>query len=472
MNYWELRSEIAKVVPRMTQLFPKKKKVSAIKEKGRKTGYHQFNLKETAYVKQERLLNTEEVNSFAEVSLRASACPMPLNLDVWDGLLCPFQCRYCFADAFRASLYTSFFDNSKSMGFRHCNPDFYKAKLDELMAIRDKDPHDLRSDIHKAVAMGIPMRLGIRFEDFLKPEKKKGISLQLLQYLAEADYPVMINTKSDLIGHEEYVEALRTNGAGGAVHMTLITSDDALLKKLEPGAPRYVKRLEAMKNLADAGVRVVARIEPYLIFATDDPEDVERYMDDVWATGCRNITFDTYSYSANNPGIRQSFFNIGLDWDRIFRLGCDSQALGSILLDKFMDLFRERGFSCSSFDIGCAPTNNQDICCEVGDWFEAGYNWGSAVTAARFIIQRKGDPTSWQQFEAMVNERGGFLSERLREDAWKLWNNEGNAAYSVCWSAGLEAIGRDEYGLVWKYKPEEDHRLDVLRGLGIELDKE
>lgn len=465
MTYWELRKLVSKIIPRRTQLFSSKERVNAVKEKGRKTNYHQFNVEKKEWAKHERLLNLEEVNSFLEISVRAAACPMPLNLDVWDGLKCTFSCLYCYADAFRASLYTAFFDNSKSMGLRHCNPTYYKKELDKLMEVRGKNPHDISNDVRKAIAMEIPMRMGIRFEDFTKAEERKGVSLEMLRYLASVDYPIMINTKSDLPGKGEYVKALASNKAGAAVHITMITSDEKILKKIEPGAPSFKKRLEGIKNLADAGVRVVPRIEPYLVFLTDEQDKVEEYIEKVWEAGARNITFDTYSYSANNPGIKAAFVRKGFDFERFFTLGCDSQALGSLLLDKFMDLFREKGFSCSTFDMGCAATNNQDICCEVGDLFKGGFNYGSTVMAARYILSRGEKPTRWQDFECYVENNGGFLSDRLRKDVHMLWNVKGNNAYSPNWAAGVEPYGADEDGVVWCYKKDYDHRVELMEGL-------
>ena len=463
-EYYELRRAVAGTIPRMNQLLSKKRHQDAVREKGRKSGYKEFKLDRKKFVKQERLLNTEEVNSFVEVSCRAAACPMPLNLDVWDGLLCPFGCKYCFANAFRASLYTAFFDNSKTMGFRHCNPTVYKRELDKLMEVRGKDPHDVRGDVPKAIAMEIPIRFGIRFEDFLDEEAEAGVSLELLRYLAERDYPVMINTKSALVGRERYVNALAENEGGAAVHVTLISSDNSLLKTIEPGAPSYRARLKAMKALEAAGVRVVARIEPFLPFVNDKPEDVRRYIEDVKAAGVRHITFDTYSYTAHNPGIRQAFLNSGIDFERVFTLGCDSQAVGSFLLGKFMALFREEGFSCSSFDMGNVPDNDQSICCEVGDLFRGGYNYGSTVMAARFIHDRAGSPVRWAHFEKYVNGHGGFLSDSLRDEVHRLWNCEGNNAYSHSWSRGLSAVGEDEGGLVWTFE-NTDFRKDILEGV-------
>jgi len=606
VDYWELRKRVARMVPRMTKLIDKKMRAQAVQEKGRKKNYQQFNIPLGEWRKQERLLNTEEINSFLEISVRAAACPMPFNMDVWDGLLCPYNCLYCFpagtkilmadgtekvierinqgdrvmsfnetskelevatvtkpmsrqtreelicietedgkilkmtpehpvftqrgwvdardlkeedevlswltsmepeyirpwvssffqnplksvkikkiwkeegktrkvynmevepnntyvangivvhncyANAFRASLYTAFFDNSKTMGYRHCNAKFYKTEIDKMLKYRSLPMEEKRklTGINKAFSLDIPVRLGIRFEDFLLDEKKESVALELLQYMANIGYPVMINTKSDLPGSDPYVEALSRNPARTAIHVTVITSDNKVLKRIEPGAPSYDDRLKAMKTLTQAGVRVVARIEPYLFLLTDNPEAVEKYQEDMLEAGVRHITFDTYSYTALNPGIRQSIQNAGYDFDRMFLAGADSQPLGSILLGSFMELFRKKGFSCSTFDMGNAPSNSQSICCEVGDWFKGGFNYGSTVMAARFIQSRKGKPTSWKDFEKYVEEKGGFLSEELKRSVHELWNLGGNVAYSHRWAAHMVPTGMDDKGLIWRY---------------------
>ncbi len=461
-NYAETRSDVSKIIPGMRPLFKQKLRAEAVKEKGRKHNYHQYNLMSKTWEKQERLLNTEEINSFLEISIRAAACPMPFNMDIWDGLVCPFNCIYCFANYFRASLYTSFFDNARSIGIRHCNPDYYKRELDKMLELRGKDPHSLQG-IRKAWAMEIPVRFGIRFEDFLMQEKRKGISLEMLKYLKEIAYPLMINTKSPLVGTDNYVRALSENKAKAAVHITVLSSDDALNKALEPGAPSYAKRVEAAKNLASAGVRVVARIEPYLFLMNDDPEHLLRYMDDMKAAGVHNITFDTYSYSALNPGIRQNFINAGFDFDRMFTAESDSQPMGSLLLGKYMEEFRKRGFSCSTFDLGNIPSNDQDICCEISDWFsKSGWNYGSIVMAARYVSQRPGTPIGWNEFAAWVNEHGGFLTPALEMEVHELWNMEGNTAYALQWVQGFVPVGWDEGGVVWTYLPNIDERERLL----------
>lgn len=88
MNYWDYRKKIKNIIPRMSKLSGGANDGFKLKEKGRKSNYQQFSLSENKMNKMERLLNLEEIGSFAEVSLRAQSCPMPFNVDVYDGLQC------------------------------------------------------------------------------------------------------------------------------------------------------------------------------------------------------------------------------------------------------------------------------------------------------------------------------------------------------------------------------------------------
>jgi len=467
MDYWELRKIASQLVPREMRL-PGLDGYK-MKEKGRKSNYQQFNLATQEMDRMERLLDVGGISSFAEVSLRAQSCPMPLNIDVWDGLQCPYKCQYCFADYFRHSLYTSFFDNSKEIGLRSCSEEFYKKELDKLM------PHVGESvsgenTVINAVRLKIPMRLGIRFEDFHPKERKTGVSLGLLKYLAAAHYPIMINTKSDLPGMEPYIDVLSSNPARSAVHITLISSDEEFLKSIEPGAPSFERRIAAAKSLVDAGVRVVARIEPWMMFLNDSRDSVEEYIGRILEAGIQYMTFDSYSYSAYSKGIAENFYQRGWDFERMFALSSDSQWLSSLFLGAFMDLFRKAGLLVNTFDQGNVPDNPDVICCSVGDWFgETGsrFNLGCGVGAIKFIQSKKGQPVTWTEFENYVLKEAGWLSQQLRKEVYMLWNGAGDAAWPIYWAKGLEAIGSDVSGTIWRYNEGDDFRLQMLREGGL-----
>jgi DNA repair photolyase len=461
MNYWDYRKQVKDLIPRMSKLSNGLNDGHKLKEKGRKSNYNQFSISKNTMEKMERLLNKDEINSFAEVSLRAQSCPMPLNIDVWDGLKCPYQCKYCFADYFRHSLYTSFFDNGKTIGLRHCNVNKYKEELDKLMKHRGEKVSG-ENEVINAIRLGIPMRLGIRFEDFPPIEKKMGISLDLLNYLKDINYPVMINTKSDLPGDEIYVKALSENPAKSAIHFTLISSDDVFLKKIEPGAPAFEKRLSAAKALQSAGVRVVARIEPWMIYLNDSKAMVDEYIGKIKEAGIQYMTFDSYSYSANGRGLAENFYKIGIDFKRMFLLSSDSQWLSSFLLGEFIKYFQQNGLMCSTFDQGNVPNNQDDICCSVGDWFETGWNWGCGVIAIRYVQRQKGRPVTWGEFKKYIDKQGGFLSEKLKKEVHGIWNGAGDMAWDLSWGQGMKACGTDENGRIWKYESDYDFRKQKL----------
>ena len=463
MDYWELRKIIAGIVPRAPSFLKTTSKVSLVKEKGRKTNYYQFDVLHSDLAKKERLLNVEEMKSFIEISLRSQACPFSLNVDVYDSKRCAYGCRDCYADFARASLYSSFFDNTKGMGTRVCSPEYFKTELDELFKHRGSTKEGLQ-DVPKAISMGMPIRLGIRFEDFIRPvEKKKRASLALLNYLADNEYPVMINTKSDMVGDDEYVEALSRNKAKSAVHVTIISSDEKLLKKLEPGAPTFAQRIKGCKNMSEAGIRVVARIEPFMTFLTDEKDQVDDYISQILDAGIRHITLDSYSYSAASGGIKNSFVREGYDFDRMYLIMSQCQWLGSLLLGKFMEYLRSYGLSCSTFDAGNVPSNDDPICCEVGEYFGMErFCMGNTTSAMRFIVGRGSEKTTWEDYISFVEKNGGFLSNSIRTEVRQLWNLTGDTSFSLDWAAGLRIAGSNSEGLIWTYDKTYDDREKML----------
>lgn len=419
-------------------------------------------------------LTWEKVESVTEkknTTSRGDVCNIeciPNNNYIAEGILV----HNCFADSFRSSLYTSFFDNSKNLGLRHCKPDLFKRELNKLMEGRGKTCSSNASEVQKAISLEIPIRLGIRFEDFLPIEGKMGISLEFLRYLAEIDYPTMINTKSSLIGREDYINALANNLGGAAVHITMISSNDLLLKRIEPGAPSFSERIKAAKNLTDAGIRVVARIEPLMVFVNDKKDEVIEWVDSIIGAGIHNITFDTYSWSATAPGVKRQMEMEGIDFERMFLLMADSQWMGSLILRKFIDFIKFYAMdtygvdiSCSTFDFGNVPDNDQDICCEVGDVFK-GFSYGNTLSAIRFIKKNHGQPVTWTEFDSFVESKGGWLSNYIRRNVFEAWNMIGNPAYYPDWGKGIEPYGVDALGYrVWTYEPFEDFREQELLGV-------
>ena len=408
----------------------------------------------------------------SRISLEKPQCKYVYNLEVKNNnnyFANNILVHNCFVASYSSSLYTAFYDNWRELGLRYCNEKHFLTEMDKYMRFRNSKPFDSASDIQNAFHIGVPVRLGIRSENFVPAEKKLRASYAMLKFLKDNEYPVMINTKSNMLQSEEYLRVLADNKAKAAVHMTLISSDEALLRELEPFAPTFKKRLASCKALIDAGVRVVARIEPFMCFINDSKEKVDDYIGKLKEAGIKNITLDTYSYSASAPGLRKNFENIGWDFDRMFSVTAECQWLGSLLLTYFMRYLRSNGFSCSTFDYGSAMENDQNVCCEVGDWFNGGFSHGNTIMAIRYIKSRQGEPVTWNEYEKYVEANGGFLSPTWKREVQKAWNLIGTVAqvaYFPMWATGIKTVGFDDtLNTIWLWDKQFDYREELLQNL-------
>lgn len=95
--------------------------------------------------------------------------------------------------------------------------------------------------------------------------------------LLERNYnkPLTIQTRSDLIAHDDYMEVINPNKHKIMLHV-LGTSDRALARTLEPGAPSTDRRLKAAEKLADAGYDVTV-VQDILIHP-NMPNDLKKML--------------------------------------------------------------------------------------------------------------------------------------------------------------------------------------------------
>lgn len=461
MDYWDIKEVVREMIPRQNVLVPVTSEGGF--RKGRRAGYKEYKLFPQGWNEYKRELGG--MKSAFEVSCKAAGCPSPLNLDVWDGKVCYFNCNYCFANHFRSTLYENFFDRVPD-GLRHVDLGEFERELGDLMSARFQSALEKMSPEKRAIALRIPIRLGVRFENFLPQEKRDGISLHVLRLLAKYHYPVIIDTKSILLAEDEYLEAMASNPGGVVVQLSLSSANPKLLKAMEPGAPSPAERFEAARRLNEAGIRAVLRVEPFLPFLADSRSEMGEYASRAKEAGVEWMCWDSFSYSTASAVTRRLFQEARLDFDRMFLAASDSRMMTGILLYGMMENFRSLGFRCSTYDDMNSHLNEDTLCCNVTGAL-SGYrmNYGSTKAAEAFIHSRQG-PTGWADYNTHVMKNGGFLSEELREEMWKLWNHDGNAAYGMGWLSVVPS-GRDEHGLKWapaEKNPNLERGLEVIRG--------
>ncbi|MBU1067570.1 hypothetical protein KKE60_07260, partial [Patescibacteria group bacterium] len=253
--------DVSKIVPKFIPLVPQEEK----KGSGRLARPHK-RFKSLAYcdlckgcmVELETPMPTH-FKSILELSTRAPYCPAPFVLDTMIGV-CSYNCLYCFSALTFSSLSTSFFDSDTPLAPRYAHVGYTRKYLDEVLTARDAEPHERSStasktcgsttdmkSLKKASAQRIPLRFGTRSENFLPQEKEVGVALEALKVIANHQYPLIINTKSDLLLEEPYFKWISDMGDNVAIQVSVTHNDDEIAKKLEPGAPSSTKRWEVLK---------------------------------------------------------------------------------------------------------------------------------------------------------------------------------------------------------------------------------
>lgn len=124
-------------------------------------------------------------------------------------------------------------------------------------------------------------------------EKKLAITRDCLQILAKSNCKLQIITKSDLVARD--IDILQVIPC--VVSVTVLTLDDSLCKKLEPGAPVSSKRLAAIKKVVDAHIPTTVRIDPIIPFLNDD---LSLLVKKVAELGVSHVTCSTYKIKPDN----------------------------------------------------------------------------------------------------------------------------------------------------------------------------
>jgi DNA repair photolyase len=145
----------------------------------------------------------------------------------------------------------------------------------------------LRDELPRKRTIGT-VGTGSMNDPYMPIEATRNLTGQALRVIADDHFPVHVITKSDLVLRD--LDTLKQiSQTYAAVTFTITTTDDALGKKVEPGAPLVSQRLKAMKTLADNGILTGVTMMPILPFIQDSEENVRAIVDQAHAHGAKYI---------------------------------------------------------------------------------------------------------------------------------------------------------------------------------------
>ena len=185
---------------------------------------------------------------------------------------CEHGCVYCFARPTHAYL-------GLSPGLDFESQLFMKPNAPELLERELSAP----GYVPKIIA------IGTNTDPYQPIERRYKIMRGILQVLERAGHPVGIVTKSALILRDLDILARMARRDLVKVAISVTTLDAKLARTMEPRAPSPPRRLEALRQLVNAGIPTSTLVAP-VIPAINDAE-IERILEAVASTGVRNAGY-------------------------------------------------------------------------------------------------------------------------------------------------------------------------------------
>lgn len=136
-------------------------------------------------------------------------------------------------------------------------------------------PTVLRTELARASWQREEVHIGTATDPYQPAEGTYRITRQILEAVRDLDTPASIVTRSTMVIRDKDVLTELAWGAGATVCVSITTMDEALSRELEPNAPPPRRRLEVLRELADAGIDTAVLLAPVLPGITDAPQQLE-----------------------------------------------------------------------------------------------------------------------------------------------------------------------------------------------------
>ncbi|RWA75015.1 PA0069 family radical SAM protein [Mesorhizobium sp. M1C.F.Ca.ET.193.01.1.1] len=131
--------------------------------------------------------------------------------------------------------------------------------------------------------------IGTNTDPYQPIEKQYRIMREILEVLEARGHPVGIVTKSALVTRDIDILSRMAERGLAKVALSVTTLDRMLARTMEPRASTPTKRLEAIRQLSDAGVPASVMVAP-IVPGLNDPE-LERILDSARAAGAREAGY-------------------------------------------------------------------------------------------------------------------------------------------------------------------------------------
>lgn len=214
---------------------------------------------------------------------------------------CAFGCAYCYARYAHRYMSERTADGAEPAAVAVAARDDVPAMppwlaFERRIFVKRNVPDVVRTALrrgsarHAELARGESLVIGTATDPYQPAERHFRLTRSVLEALAEhSGLRVVIITKSALITRDIDVLTRLARHSRVTVHLSLITLDRDLARRLEPRAPTPDARLRALARLAAGGIDVGINIMPVLPGITDPPAGLRALIQRVAATGATHV---------------------------------------------------------------------------------------------------------------------------------------------------------------------------------------
>ena len=209
---------------------------------------------------------------------------------------CAFGCTYCYARYAHRYVMERALEQTPDADARDLAALPPWLAFERRVLVKQDAPALLRRALrpgtatHRALTGGQTVVIGTATDPYQPAERRFRLTRAVLEVLAEQQgLSVVIITKSPLVTRDADVLARIARRSSLSVHVSLITLDRELARRIEPRAPTPESRLRAVRRLREAGVDVGVNCMPVLPGITDAPGDIERLVAAVADAGATHL---------------------------------------------------------------------------------------------------------------------------------------------------------------------------------------
>ena len=396
-------------------------------------------------------------------------CSMPMTFDTYSN--CSFGCLYCFSQFQRGIGQGK--ENYLHKEVKNVNPDKIKRMFSE--------PDKYGGQFKEYIKQRKVMQWGGLSDQFDGFERKYGVTLELLKFFKEIDYPLCFSTKATWFTEDDRYMSLIEGQKNWNFKFSIITLDEAKAKIIERGVPTPYQRLEAIRRIAEAGAGgATLRLRPFVIGVS-----TPTYLDlirEAAQRGATALSTEFFCVEQRSPILKEYMPTLnelcGFDLMEFYKKY--SVSAGYLRLNRKVKEPFMRNMKALCDELGMrfyvSDAHFKELCCNGSccglppTWNYSRGQWCEALQIAKnnpegivkFTdvskdIQALVSQFPWVRAEGYncnsSEKRAKFEGMSMADYMHWLWNNpqSGQSPYKL-FEGALQPVGKDENGdLIYKY---------------------